>query len=206
MFWNNLRFAFVASQLFQLKHCWVLLILTTLPVSLPPSMFSTGSITATATIPILHCSDLNLMCNWQTKLKPFDCQPDPRSFQLLKTGMLWMKDTAVEEASCSTETSESCRTRNAVSETWKSAVLELTQQHHWKAEILVRFLNFFRSKDSNWNLFYEGGPMTAIENGTPTLFGINVAIVSGNGFRYMMSTRTSRFLQFVKDITGIPIR
>lgn len=48
--------------------------------------------------------------------------------------------------------------------------------------------------------------MTAVENGTPTLLGINVVIVWGNGFRYMQSTRTSRFLQFINDVTGVPIR
>lgn len=51
-----------------------------------------------------------------------------------------MKATAVEEASCNTESSKFCRTRNAASETSSSAVFPRTRLLLWKAAIQVRIL------------------------------------------------------------------
>ena len=48
----------------------------------------------------------------------------------------------------------------------------------------------------------SGGPLFIVENGEPTLIGVNVFIVNG----LVGSTRVSKFLQFINDVTGIPIR
>lgn len=52
----------------------------------------------------------------------------------------------------------------------------------------------------------SGGPLIISENGTPTLIGVNVVVVTGGGRKYQGSTRVSSFLRFIHDVTGIAFR
>ncbi|KAG5667011.1 hypothetical protein PVAND_015014 [Polypedilum vanderplanki] len=52
----------------------------------------------------------------------------------------------------------------------------------------------------------SGGPSVIYENGTPTLVGINVVVVTSGSNKWQGSTRVSSFLNFISDVTGLQIR
>ncbi|CAG9810035.1 unnamed protein product [Chironomus riparius] len=52
----------------------------------------------------------------------------------------------------------------------------------------------------------SGGPSVIYENGTPTIVGINVMVVTSGSNKYQGSTRVNRYLGFISDVTGISLR
>jgi hypothetical protein len=114
---------------------------------------------------------------------------------------------ATEEAKLffNMEISQCNRAAHAALQILKFAVLESNLQLQLKAEILVWSL--YEAENLNFNkTFILGGPMTVTENGTPTLIGVHIQRVFGTGFNYMKSTRVSRYLKFISENAGIPLR
>lgn len=48
----------------------------------------------------------------------------------------------------------------------------------------------------------SGGPLVIYENGVPTLIGVNVAVSARTSY----AVGLTKFLEFIRDITGIPMR